>query len=178
MSLPSPIVHNDDELLDNVDEHDQVIGQCWRSECDAKPGYYRIRAVNAFIQNDKGQLWIPRRTATKKRLPLALDMSVSGCVSSGESYEVAFARETQEEVNIDITTVPYECMGYLTPQKDGVKYFMKVYRIFMDEAPAYNPDDFCEYYWLTPQEVMERLKAGDTSKPGLPILLRIFYNVS
>ena len=170
--------HHDDELLDVVNEQDQVIGQTWRSEHRAQPGRYTIRAINAFIQNDKGQLWIPRRTATKNELPLALDMSVSGCVSSGEDYEQAFAREAQEEINLDITHVPYMCMGYLNPYKDGVKYFMKVYRISMNEAPMYNPDDFCEYYWLTPQEVIARLKAGDTSKPGLPILLRIFYGIS
>lgn len=176
MSLDSsPIDSHNDELLDIVDAQDQVIGQCWRSEYDLKPGY-TIRAVNAFIQNDKGQLWIPRRTATKKSLPLALDMSISGCVSSGESYEVAFAREAQEEVNIDVATTPYELMAYLTPA-DGVKFFMKVYRIHMNEAPQYNPDDFCEYYWLTPQEIVDRIKAGDISKPGLPKLMRILYNV-
>src|SRR5689334_7806953 len=91
----------DDELLDTVNEHDQVIGQVWRSEYHAQSARYTIRAVNAFVQNDKGQLWIPRRTATKKLLPLALDMSVSGCVSSGEDYEQAFAREAQEEINLD-----------------------------------------------------------------------------
>lgn len=169
--------HND-ELLDSVDEHDQVVGQVWRSAYDTHPGKYTVRAVNAFIQNDAGQLWIPRRTASKKLLPLALDMSVSGCVSSGESYERAFAREAQEEINLDITTVPYECMGYLNPYKDRVKFFMKVYRIYQNETPSYNPDDFCEYYWLNPQEVIERLKKGDTSKPGLPLLLHIFYGVS
>ena len=100
-------------------------------------------------------------------------MSVSGCVSSGEDYEQAFAREAQGEINLDVATVSYECMGYLNPYKDGVKFFMKVYHISMNETPSYNPDDFCEYYWLTPQEVIDRLKAGDTSKPGLPILLRM-----
>ncbi|MFI5333188.1 MAG: NUDIX domain-containing protein [Candidatus Babeliales bacterium] len=165
----------DDELLDLVDEHDQVIGQVWRSEWVTAPG--KIRAVNAFIQNDKGQLWIPRRTATKKLLPLALDMSVSGCVASGEDYDTAFAREAQEEINLDITSVPYECMGYLNPYKDEVKFFMKVYRIYQNDTPNYNHDDFCEYYWLTPQEVVDRLKAGDASKPGLPVLLRMFYDV-
>lgn len=171
-----------DELLDYVDERDQVIGQIWRSEFndnfDTKQGKYVVRAVNAFIQNDKGQLWIPRRAATKKRLPLVLDMSISGCVASGEDYDTAFAREAQEEVNLDISQVSYELMGYLNPHKDPVKYFMKVYRIYQNETPNYNPDDFCEYYWLTPQEIIDRLKAGDTSKPGLPVLLNIFYGVS
>lgn len=167
--------HLNDELLDIVDAHDTVIGQKWRSEIDKNPEL-NIRSVVAFIENDKGQLWIPRRVAAKKRYPLALDMSVAGCVSSGESYEQAFAREVQEEVNLDINQIPYELMAYLTPPHNDVRYFMKVYKIKMNEAPNYNRGDYCEYYWLTPQQVMDRIKNNhEYHKPGLPILLRILY---
>ncbi len=168
--------HLGDELLDIVDQHDNVIGQKWRSEVDKHPELY-IRSVVAFIENDQGQLWIPRRVASKKRYPLALDMSVAGCVGAGESYEQAFAREVQEEVNIDIKQVPCELMGYLKPPHDGIKYCMKIYKIKLNQAPNYNPDDYCEYYWLTPQQAMDRVKNGDYHKPGLPILLRLLYGV-
>lgn len=169
--------HQDDELLDIVDKNDIVIGQKWRSEVDQHPEL-NIRSVVAFIENDQGQLWIPRRVAAKKRYPLALDMSVAGCVGSGETYEAAFAREVQEEVNLDINQVPHELMRYLKPPEGGVKYFMKVYKIKLNKAPNYNPNDYCEYYWLTPQQVMDRIKKGDEHKPGLPILLRYLYGTN
>lgn len=100
-------ITDNDELLDIVNEHDEVIGQRYRSQLILGKEY-TIRSINVFIENDQGQLWIPRRTKDKKVLPLALDLSVSGCVSSGETYEQAFAREVAEEVNLDI--VPLNSM--------------------------------------------------------------------
>ena len=176
------ISSHSDELLDIVNEYDQVIGQKWRSEIDAEDegpdSPLNIRSINAFIENDKGQLWIPRRTASKKRWPLALDMSISGCVSAGETYEQAFERETQEEVNLDTNKIDWKFIGHFSPYKDNVRSFMNVYKISMNEAPAYNPDDYCEFFWLSPQETMDRIKKGnELHKPGLPKLLRLLYNV-
>ena len=115
-------------------------------------------------------------TATKKLFPLALDTSVGGCVSSGESYEQAFARETWEETTIDIKEVPYVCVGYVTPQLNGVAAFMKVYKIYSTMTPAYNQHDFCEYFWLTPQEILDNcINQGDLCKPDLPKLIKIVY---
>ena len=54
---------NEDELLDLVNEQDQVIGCRERGEI-YKEGLTNFRVVNAFLVNDAGQLWIPRRTAT------------------------------------------------------------------------------------------------------------------
>lgn len=164
-----------DELLDLVDDNDNVIGTQWRSEFDAN-GSHHARAVNAFIVNDEGKLWIPRRTAQKKRFPNALDMSVGGLVAQGESYEVGFRRETQEEINVDIDAVPWRDLGVLMPPRDGVNAFMHVYEIRMNDVPNYNHDDFSEFFWLTPQELLEKL-AHDPfpSKGDLPILVRKFY---
>lgn len=164
-----------DELLDIVNEHDEVIGQRWRSQLDLGKDY-TIRSINVFIENEHGQLWIPRRSPHKKILPLALDMSVSGCVSSGETYEQAFAREVAEEVNLDINKVPWEFLGYLTPHDSGVSFFMKVYKIRVNDVPNFNQDDFCEYYWLKPQEVMHKITVGkEQTKASMPILLKKFY---
>ncbi len=172
---------NNEEILDIVDAHDRVIRTAPRSELNdvilrdepLRDGYFR--AINGFIENDKGQLWIPRRTATKKLFPFCLDTSVGGGVSAGETYEQAFAREALEEVNIDISRVAFTEIGYLNPLEHGVFAFMKVYKIRMNEAPAYNTDDFCDYYWLTPHEVAQRIVEGECAKSDLLKLLNILY---
>lgn len=46
------------ELLDIVNEHDQVVGQKYRSEICF--GEKHVRVVNAFLINDQKQIWIPR----------------------------------------------------------------------------------------------------------------------
>lgn len=163
-----------DELLDIVNEHDQVVAQAPRSSVNILQGR-NFRAINALIENDKGQLWIPRRTAHKATYPLALDSSIGGCVSAGETYEDAFAREALEEVNIDINQVSYRYIGYFTPSAHGLSAFMKVFKIHMNETPSYNREDFCDSYWLTPQEIIDRIQAGEPTKSDLPTLIRMLY---
>lgn len=166
-----------DELLDIVDDNDEVIGTKRRSEVYAE-GLSNFRVINAFVVNSKGEIWTPRRTAGKRIFPLCLDMSVGGHVESGESYDEAFRRETAEELNIDIDDVPYRILGHLTPEKDGVSALMNLYEISFDETPKFNPDDFSESFWLTPESLLERIKAGDKSKGDLPILLKFFLKLN
>ncbi|HLC62783.1 MAG TPA: hypothetical protein VJJ21_00520 [Candidatus Nanoarchaeia archaeon] len=51
---------------------------------------------------------------------------------------------------------------------------MNVYEIEAEHVD-YNNDDFVEYFWLTPQQVIDKLKKGDKSKDDLPLLVKIFY---
>lgn len=164
----------EDEYLDLVDEDDNVIGKKKRSEIYSE-SLSNFRLVNAFIVNSKGELWIPRRTADKKMFPLGLDNSMGGHVESGESYEEAFGRELKEELDIDLEKIKYTLLGHLNPKDNKVSAFMKVYEIKMDEAPNYNPEDFVEYFWLTPQQILELVNNGEKSKEDLPKLINIFY---
>ncbi len=166
-----------DEFLDLVDEKDRVIGRERRSVVYAQ-GLSNFRVVNAFIKNSKGKLWIPRRTATKKIFPLCLDVSVGGHVESGESYEQAFKRETEEEINLNLDNLPYRLLGHLTPPVQGVSAFMNVYEIQSGVAPDYNKDDFVEDFWLKPEQLLKRIKAGEKSKPDLSKLVKIFYGIT
>ncbi len=165
-----------EEYLDLVDGNDVVIASRPRSEIYAE-NLSNFRVINAFLINSKGQLWIPRRTAHKSIFPLALDFSAAGHVSSGDTYDGTFAKEVQEELNVDVTAVPWRTLGYLKPQAFGErpKQFMQVYEMQSDAVPQYNPDDFLEYFWLTPQEVIERIAGGDYAKEDLPLLIKKYY---
>lgn len=163
-----------DEYLDLVDENDNVIGKKLRSEIYVE-NLSNYRVVNVFIVNSEGKIWIPRRTASKKIFPLCLDMSVGGHVKSKESYEEALRHELKDEVGIDIEKVSCRYLGSLTPQKNGVSSFMKVYKVRSDEAPNYNKNDYLEYFWLTPKELLKRIAEGEKTKEDLPKLIKYFY---
>lgn len=169
MNNPSEV-----EILDLVDENDVVIGQIDRNEAYNK-GFNNIRVVNVFIKNDEGKLFIPRRQSNKRLYPSALDMSAAGHVSSGETYEEAFRKEVQEELNINIDDVSWRTLGKLSPAKDDVHNFMTVYEIISNTTPDYNKQDFSEHYWLTLNEITERIDAGDSAKSDLPILIKKFH---
>lgn len=163
-----------DEYLDLVDENDHVIGKERRSIIyQNKQSNFRV--VNVFVINSRGELWIPRRTATKSVFPLCLDISAAGHVESGETYEEALQRETLEELNIDLRKTPHKFLGNLTPEKDNVSAFQRAYEINMDEVPNFNRNDFVEYFWLTPKQLVERIRNGDKAKSDLPKLVKIFY---
>jgi len=166
-----------DELLDLVDQSDNVIGSSLRSIVYEK-GLSNFRVINCFLKNSNGELWIPRRTAQKRVFPLCLDVSMGGHVSSGESYEEAFMRELDEELNIKAHEISFNEVGYFTPHEHKVSAFMKVYEIITDVSPLYNPNDFIKAEWLKPAVVIERLSGGDKGKGDLPTLIKLLYDLN
>jgi isopentenyldiphosphate isomerase len=163
-----------EEYLDLVNENDEVIGRKKRSDIYTE-GLSNYRAINLFIVNSKGEMWIPRRTANKNIFPLCLDMSMGGHVKSGETYEEGLKREIEEELNIDIDQTPSETLGHLTPKKDGVSCYMNVYKIITNNTPDYNKEDFIESFWLKPEEILRLIDEGEKAKDDLPRIIRKFF---
>jgi isopentenyldiphosphate isomerase len=163
-----------DEPIDLVDRDDHVVGWCWRSELpDTRP--QPCRTVNAFLVNDRGQIWTPRRTARKARFPLALDMSCGGYVLRGESYELAMRRELEEETGLDFDQLDGREVARLSPYDAPLSSFMAVYEFRINHTPPWNREDFCEAYWLKPQDLIDRLQAGDRAKGDLLELVMRLY---
>ncbi len=162
------------EMLDLVDVNDQVIGCIERDEA-YRQNIKNFRLVDGFIRNSEGKLFIPRRHPEKRLFPLRLDVSVGGHVTSGETYDETFRKEAQEELNIDISHFTYKILGKMSPFTDDVSAFTMVYEIESDETPDYNPNDFIEHFWLTPEELIQRIEGDDLGKGNLPKIVRRFY---
>ncbi len=159
-----------DELLDIVNEHDQIIGQMYRSEI-YKQKLNNFRVINAFLVNSKKEVWIPRRTKQKKLFPLCLDASVGGHVMTGENYQQAFERELQEELNLDAAHCTYEIIAKLTPHTHNVSAFMQLYVIHTSMTPSYNTNDFESARWINILDLQSMIKNGELIKGDLPILI-------
>lgn len=157
----------EDELLDIVNADDQVIGTIMRSEyhrlIDEKLGY--IRAIDMFIINDKGQLWIPKRPPHKKIAPNGLDYSCGGHVSSGETYLQSALREIEEELNLSLTEEDLEFVQKFPP--NDVFYIRAVYLYRSNQTPKYNPADFVSAEWMSPQDLLAKLDAGTPAKSSI-----------
>ena len=164
-----------DEILDLVDENDNVVGTIERLEAHKQDRLNEIRAVWLFVVNSKGQLWIPRRAHDKPLFPGCLDGSVTGHVSSGESYDEAIVRETLEELNIDLTKTNYRKLAHMNPFKEGTRAFVTIYELVMDEAPDYAPGEFCEASWMWPDELLRKIDAGEHVKSSLPVFIKKLY---
>ena len=91
---PSP----PDERFPVVDEEDRVIGEAPRAEVHGNN--LRHRAVHILIFNDRGELFLQKRSEWKDRHPRVWDSSAAGHVDAGEDYDVAAQRELQEELGV------------------------------------------------------------------------------
>lgn len=161
---------NPEEMLDLVNIRDEVVGVMSRSEVNVRR-LKNYRVVLAFIQNDAGAFWIPRRMATEKLYPNALDFSVAGPVVSGESYEDALIKKARAEVGLELTAGDYVEIGRLSPLPDSVGAFQRVYVIRSNVTPAYDESEFQSSEWLQPSEIINRYYNGEIMKPDLPKVL-------
>jgi len=167
-----------DEILDVVDEQDRVIGQKLRSELYAA-GQKNFRVVNAFIEDSRGLILIPRRSQERKMFPGALDTSVGGHVLAGEDYLDALIRETREECGLDVLgpDASYRLVRKLTPYESPVSAFMHFYLIQSKVKPQLCQREFSSYDWEDAKTLLARLQPGQEMwKDDLPILLRVIID--
>lgn len=162
-----------EEYLDLVDANDQKIGTIGRSQIgDLQPRQY-VRASHGFIQNSKGELWIPRRTSHKRIAPNGLDLAVGEHVGVDETYLNAVIRGFQEELNVIVQPADLKLLGILSPLP-SLPYFCAYYLYKTDDAPDYNREDFSEAHWMMPEDALTMIKGGEIAKlclkPGVELL--------
>ena len=78
-------------------------------------------------------------------------------------------------MSIDLHKTPFTEIATLSPLLHKVHCFQKVFEIKSDTAPAYNPDDFSSFEWLTPQEVIDRYDIGEIGKEDIPEVIKLCY---
>ena len=93
-----------EEIFDEVNEHDEVIGQRVRSEIHRLK--LRHRAVHILVFNDKGELFVQKRSDLKDCFPGKWDSSASGHLDSGEDYDTCAIRELGEEIGLFLDKTP------------------------------------------------------------------------
>ena len=165
-----------EEMLDIVDLNDQVIQSLPRAVVYEKKLCSQMRSIWLIIKNEQGQFWIPRRSWNLPQLPGYLDGSVVGHVQAGETYEQALIRESSEEIGHDLTGISYKFLGKLTPHQHQSFCFASVYECVMQQEPLHwNRDDICEWFWMSPEEILMRYEQGEKIKDTLPIILKQFY---
>lgn len=88
------------ELLDIVDENNNLTGIQENRNIIHEKGLLH-REIAVFIQNEKGEFLIQKRSANKKQAPNKWCLT-TGHVELGEEYDKAATREVKEELGIEI----------------------------------------------------------------------------
>ena len=111
-----------DEYLDIVDQNDQVIGKDLKK--NKIPNGFISRVVAMFLVDKDKNFLICQRSDKKTNAAGLYDLSAFGNVQSGESYEIAAARELKEEMGVDCQ-LQFLDKIYMENHNDG-----KVFKIF------------------------------------------------
>lgn len=143
-----------EDIFDVVNEQDEVIGQERRSIVHAKHLLHRASYVMIF--NQKGEVLIQKRSATKDTFPNCWTSSVSGHVDAGETYLEAAHRELGEEVGIwtkpPLREVAYEKAAPVTDYE-----FLRLYRVDLEGPFKILEDEVSEVRWLDPRELTSQM---------------------
>ena len=116
---------NPDELFDEVDCSDRVIAPKTRTEIHKNK--LRHRAVHAIFFDSGNRILLQKRSALKDSYPLSYTTSCSGHVDSGETYEDALIRETEEELGVRLSLGDFKYVGKLEACEETGWEFTKVY---------------------------------------------------
>lgn len=92
---------NTEEIFPVVDEDGIEISTALRSVCHNGRSKLLHPVVHLHLFNDKGELFLQKRSVTKDLLPGKWDTSVGGHIKPGESVEDALKRETEEELGLN-----------------------------------------------------------------------------
>ena len=146
-------VVGEDEILDLVDEHDQVIGVT--NQQNVYDGFrhklmgYFVRKAGLLLINDGGDLWIPRRQPWKLLAPDGYDFSADEHVHAGEKRSHAAARGALEELSLPVDSSDLVLVTTLSPSETGTVYFSKIYAYHHNEAPVnYSRQDYIGGEWI------------------------------
>jgi isopentenyldiphosphate isomerase len=175
--LYNALVNENDELLDLVDANDIIIGTIRRGDM-ANMGYKStmgyVRFAEAFILNDRGEIWVPIRGMHKVIAPGGCDFSVAEHVLSGESYEQAVKRAFLEEAGMHISSTSLTHLGKLAPT-DNKPVYESIYTYAMHggESPNYSHDEFSSASWMPVKVLEDLLISGPPTKSALLPALRL-----
>jgi isopentenyl-diphosphate Delta-isomerase len=90
-----------EEFADVVDENDSVVDRRTLIECMTNGLLHR--AIIVLVFNSEGKIYMQQRSETCRTFPSRWTISVTGHVSSGESYFEAAKREVKEELGVSCT---------------------------------------------------------------------------
>ena len=149
------------ELLDIVDEYGNKTGEVVEREKAHDLNLFHWE-ISVFLINDKKELLLQKRAATKRMNPNMWG-SCAGHVDSGEGIEETALRELEEEIGIKFSIDDLHVLEEMQVTKKEINsHLTRVYYIY------YNGNDFkiqteelSEVKWFNIDDVINMIKNND-----------------
>ena len=128
-----------EEIFPVVDEKGNEISTASRTLCHDGISRLLHPVVHLHLFNDKGELFLQKRSMTKDLLPGKWDTSVGGHIQPGESVEDALKRETEEELGLNLSGfIP---LGKYIWETIREREFVYSFAIRSEESVSINRDE-------------------------------------
>jgi isopentenyl-diphosphate delta-isomerase type 1 len=139
-----------DEIFDVVNDRDEVIGQAPRAEVHRTGKKHR--AVHVMVFNERGDIFLQKRSLKKDNHPGVWDSSSSGHLDSGEEYDACALREVWEELGIRLPAVPKRLRKIDACTETGEE-FVWIYETKHEGPFVLHPEEIDTGDWFNPERV-------------------------
>jgi isopentenyl-diphosphate delta-isomerase type 1 len=139
-----------EEIFDVVNDQDEVVGQAPRSEVHRRK--LNHRAVHVLVFNERGQLFLQKRSMTKDCFPGTWDSSASGHLDRGESYDACAIREVGEELGVRLEAVPQRLFKVDACAETGHE-FVWVYQTQHEGPFNLHPEEIDTGGWFAAEDI-------------------------
>jgi isopentenyldiphosphate isomerase len=146
---------NSEEIFPVVDEDGNQISEAPRRVCHDGKSMLLHPVVHLHLFNDKGDIFLQKRSMTKDLLPGYWDTSVGGHVSPGESIEKALKREALEELGL--TDFTFKFIRKYIWETSRERELVFSFHGFTDHTPEINHDEIEEGRYWTVEEIKQNL---------------------
>ncbi len=159
-----------------VNENNEQIGTMPKMEAHEKAVLHR--AFSVFITNDKGEIMLQQRAASKYHSPLLWTNTCCSHQRVGESNIEAGKRRLQEEMGFQAELKELFSFIYKAPFDNGLtehEYDHVMLGSFNSE-PNINPEEVEAWKWMSPQLVKEDIANNpDDYTAWFKIIFEKFY---
>src|SRR5437667_5491731 len=139
-----------EEIFDVVNGRDEVIGQECRREVHRLG--LQHRAVHVLLFNQRGEVFLQKRSMTKDTFPGAWDSSASGHLDRGETYDACALRELREELGLELALPPEKFFKLAACAQTGQEHVW-VYRHQAEGPFQLHPEEIETGGWFAPMAV-------------------------
>jgi isopentenyldiphosphate isomerase len=139
-----------EEFFDVVNHRDEVIDRKTRTEVHRRG--LKHRAVHVLVFNNKGEIFLQKRSMKKDCFPGTWDSSAAGHLDAAESYDNCALREVREELGIQLPCLPDKLFKIDACAETGQE-FVWVYRCKHEGPFNLHPEEIETGGWFAADQL-------------------------